>query len=161
MDINIESDNTRFICHSATIAPKSTLTRYSSTCYQGCRCLVLSATICNHLPPLFYSLPLFYSSPRRRRSWWRRSWWLQVSTYKLAVADKSVSATLSATLQPTEYQSVTRIFKQRLQMADENENYFSCLSNVQLELIAKQAIFTSKIIRSLTNHKLYVHYTDI
>ena len=71
------------------------------------------------------------------------------------------SATLSATLQPTEYQSVTRIFKQRLQMADENENYFSCLSNVQLELIAKQAIFTSKIIRSLTNHKLYVQYTDI
>ena len=83
MDINIESDNTRFICHSATTAPKSTLTRYSSTCYQGCRCLVLSATICHHLPPLFYSSFLFYSSPRRRRSWWRRSWWLQVSTYKL------------------------------------------------------------------------------
>ena len=120
--------------------------------------------ICHHLPPsatlvLFVVLVLFVAEAAT----------LLVATLLVApsvnlqvrVADKSVSATLSATMQPTEYQSVTRIFKQRLQMADENENYFSCLSNVQLELIAKQAIFTSKIIRSLTNHKLYVHYTDI
>ena len=124
----------------------------------------MSRFICNHLPPsatlvLFVVLVLFVAEAAT----------LLVATLLVApsvnlqvrVADKPVSATLSATLQPTEYQRVMGIFEQRLQMADENENYFSCLSNVQLELIAKQAIFTSRIIRSLTNHKLYVHYTDI
>ena len=89
--------------------------------------------ICNHLQPsatlvlfvvlvIFVVLVLFVAEAAT----------LLVATLLVApsvnlqvrVADKSVSATLSATLQPTEYQCVTRIFKQRLQMADENENYF-------------------------------------
>ena len=85
--------------------------------------------ICNHLQPsatlvLFVVLVLFVAEAAT----------LLVATLLVAprvnlqvrVADKSVSATLSVTLQPTEYQCVMRIFKQRLQMADENENYYTC-----------------------------------
>ena len=81
--------------------------------------------ICNHLQPsatlvLFVVLVIFVAEAATL---------LMAPSVNLQVrvADKPVSATLSATLQPTEYQCVTVIFRQRLQMADENENYFNDL----------------------------------
>ena len=48
-----------------------------------------------------------------------------VESLQVAVADKVLSATLSATLQLAEHQLVTKIFGSRLQMADKNEKTFS------------------------------------
>ena len=86
MDINIESDYP--INANYTNRPLTSITRqytfYLPLCNHSPKIhsnplflnvlprLQMPRFICNHLPPLFYS------SPRRRRSWW-----LQVSTYKL------------------------------------------------------------------------------
>ena len=42
-----------FICNSATAPLKCGLTLCLSNTWRGCRCSVLSATICNHLQPAF------------------------------------------------------------------------------------------------------------
>ena len=42
-----------FICNSATVSLKCGLTLCVSNTWRGCRCSVLSATICNHLQPAF------------------------------------------------------------------------------------------------------------